>query len=140
VWQPVAGHRRRMILNHVRRGDGAPLVLVHGLGGSLRSWDLVVDGLAAHREVVALDLPGFGASPPLPETTMTSLADAVALFLSAQGLQRADLVGTSLGGGSCWRWCAATSGGTWWRWIRAVTGTVFDSPDETVRVVLEATA
>jgi pimeloyl-ACP methyl ester carboxylesterase len=94
----VAGHPTSVILNHVRRGSGAPLVLVHGLGGSLRSWDLVVDGLAAHREVVALDLPGFGASPPLPETTVATLADAVALFLSAQGLQRADLVGTSLGG------------------------------------------
>jgi pimeloyl-ACP methyl ester carboxylesterase len=71
---------------------------VHGLGGSLRSWDLVVDGLAAHREVVALDLPGFGESPPLPEITVATLADALALFLTAQGLARADLVGTSLGG------------------------------------------
>lgn len=87
-----------MILNHVRRGDGAPLVLVHGLGGSLRSWDLVVDGLAARRDVVALDLPGFGESPALPRTTVATLADALSLFLSAQGLQRADLVGTSLGG------------------------------------------
>jgi len=92
------GHLRQVILHHIRRGDGAPLVLVHGLGGSLRSWDLVVDGLAAHREVVALDLPGFGASPALPETTVDTLADAVAMFLSAQGWQRADLVGTSLGG------------------------------------------
>jgi pimeloyl-ACP methyl ester carboxylesterase len=87
-----------VLLNQVRRGAGAPVVLVHGLGGSLRSWDLVVDGLAAHREVVALDLPGFGAGPPLPETTVATLADALALFLTAQGLGRADLVGTSLGG------------------------------------------
>jgi pimeloyl-ACP methyl ester carboxylesterase len=87
-----------VLLNHVRRGRGAPLVLVHGLGGSLRSWDLVVDGLAVQREVVALDLPGFGESPPLPETTVATLADALALFLAAQGLSRADLVGTSLGG------------------------------------------
>ncbi len=87
-----------MLLNHARHGAGPPLVLVHGLGGSARSWDLVVDGLAAHREVVAPDLPGFGASPPLPETTVATLADALALFLAAQGLTRADLVGTSLGG------------------------------------------
>lgn len=87
-----------MLLNHVRRGAGPPLILVHALGGSLRSWDLVADGLAAHREVVALDLPGFGGSPPLPDTTVTTLADALALFLAAQGLRHADLVGTSLGG------------------------------------------
>jgi pimeloyl-ACP methyl ester carboxylesterase len=87
-----------VLLNHVRRGAGPPLVLVHGLGGSLRSWDLVIDGLAAHREVLALDLPGFGGSLPLPEISVATLADALAQFLTAQGLQRADLVGTSLGG------------------------------------------
>jgi pimeloyl-ACP methyl ester carboxylesterase len=87
-----------VLLNHVRHGEGSPLVLVHGLGGSLRSWDLVLDGLAAERAVVALDLPGFGGSPPLPEITVATLADALALFLTAQGLQRADLVGASLGG------------------------------------------
>jgi len=82
----------------VRRGSGAPLVLVHGLGGSLRSWDLVVAGLAAEREVIAVDLPGFGASPPLPETTFGALTDAVAAFLGEHGLERAGLVGSSLGG------------------------------------------
>jgi pimeloyl-ACP methyl ester carboxylesterase len=87
-----------MSLNHVRRGTGRPLVLVHALGGSLSSWDLVVEGLAAHREVVALDLPGFGASPALPDTTVTTLTDALEEFLAEQDMRRADLVGTSLGG------------------------------------------
>ena len=87
-----------MSLNHVRRGTGSPLVLVHALGGSVRSWDLVVDGLAAHREVIALDLPGFGASPALPNTGVTTLTDALEEFLTEQDLRRADLVGTSLGG------------------------------------------
>ena len=73
-------------------------MLVHGLGGSLRSWDLVVDGLAAHREVVALDLPGFGASAPLADTTVDTLTNAVEYFLAGQGLRHADLVGSSLGG------------------------------------------
>jgi pimeloyl-ACP methyl ester carboxylesterase len=73
-------------------------VLVHGLGGSLRSWDLVIDGLAAHRDVVALDLPGFGASPALADTTVDTLTNSLEYFLAGQGLRHADLVGSSLGG------------------------------------------
>lgn len=86
-------------LHHVRRGAGSPIVLVHGLGGSWRSWGRVLDGLAAHREVVALDLPGFGDSPVRPgRESPAALADAVAAFLAAQGLDRAALLGQSLGG------------------------------------------
>ena len=49
-----------------RIGSGAKLLLVHGLGGSWESWSLILDGLAAHREVIALDLPGHGASATQP--------------------------------------------------------------------------
>ncbi|MFN2534598.1 MAG: alpha/beta fold hydrolase [Pseudonocardiaceae bacterium] len=49
-----------MTLNHVRRGSGSPLLLVHGLGGGWRSWNPIIDGLAERREVIAVDLPGFG--------------------------------------------------------------------------------
>lgn len=86
-------------LHHVRRGSGAPIVLVHGLGGSWRSWGRVLDGLAAHREVVALDLPGFGASPARPGAeSVGGLADGVTAFLADHGLDRAALLGQSLGG------------------------------------------
>jgi pimeloyl-ACP methyl ester carboxylesterase len=54
-----------MHLHHVRLGTGKPLLLVHGLGASWQSWSTVVDRLAAEREVVAVDLPGFGETPPL---------------------------------------------------------------------------
>ena len=47
------------------RGTGEPLLLVHGTGSSLRVWVPLVDRLAARRSVFAVDLPGFGASPPL---------------------------------------------------------------------------
>lgn len=39
---------------------------MHGLGASWRSWAPILDLLAVHREVIAIDLPGFGDSPPLP--------------------------------------------------------------------------
>jgi len=85
---------------HVERhGMGRPLLLLHGLGSSLRTWDLVVPHLAAEREVIALDLPGFGATPPLPSpVTIAALTDAVQAFLATSGLDDVDLVGSSLGG------------------------------------------
>ena len=61
----AGGGARR--LNHVRRGEGEPLLLLHSLGGSLIQWSPVMDLLAAEREVIAVDMPGFGKSPELPE-------------------------------------------------------------------------
>jgi len=55
-----------MTLNHERAGSGEPLVLLHPLGGELVVWQPVFEGLAAERDTIALDLPGFGGSPPLP--------------------------------------------------------------------------
>lgn len=81
-----------------RTGSGPPLVLVHGLGGSWRTWRPVLPGLAAGREVVAVDLPGFaGDTPPLPEPTFDALTDALESWLRAEGLVDAPLVGSSLG-------------------------------------------
>ena len=85
-------------MNHVRRGSGKPLLLLHGLGGSRRSWSTILDDLAAHREVIAVDLPGFGETPPLDgETSIATLADAVANFLGERRLLGIDVVGCSMG-------------------------------------------
>jgi pimeloyl-ACP methyl ester carboxylesterase len=88
-------------LNYERRGSGEPLVLIHGLGGELGAWEPVMDQLAGERDVIAIDLPGFGASVPLPESvepTAGALAEAVGAFLSALGVERAHFGGNSLGG------------------------------------------
>jgi pimeloyl-ACP methyl ester carboxylesterase len=84
---------------HVERlGSGPPLLLLHGLGGSWRSFDPVVPALAAERELIAIDLPGFGMSPPLAgTTTVGALVDAVAAFLGEHGLLGVDVLGSSLG-------------------------------------------
>jgi pimeloyl-ACP methyl ester carboxylesterase len=57
------------MLAHERRGSGFPLVLIHGLGSRRQVWDPVIAELARHREVIAIDLPGFGESPLWPPPT-----------------------------------------------------------------------
>lgn len=54
-----------------RTGAGAPLVLLHGLGSSRHAWDPVIPALAEQFEVLAIDLPGFGDSEPLPQSGPT---------------------------------------------------------------------
>ena len=90
-----------MWLNHHRTGSGPPLVLIHGIGHRWQGWRPVIDRLEAEREIVALDLPGFGASPMAPPDTppgVGSLASLVAGFLAEMGLDRPHLAGNSLGG------------------------------------------
>ena len=87
-----------MQINYVLRGEGKPLLLVHGLGGSWRSWQLVLEALANQRSVIAIDLPGFGKSPPLRgEVTMHTMADALQQFLREHALDGTDAVGSSVG-------------------------------------------
>jgi pimeloyl-ACP methyl ester carboxylesterase len=84
-----------------RLGVGPPLVLLHGLGMSRRVWDPVVPALAEHFEVVAVDLPAFGDSAPLParaEPTPAALAAAVNELLDDLGISDPHVVGNSLGG------------------------------------------
>jgi pimeloyl-ACP methyl ester carboxylesterase len=91
-----------MDLNHVRRGTGEPLVLIHGIGHRWQAWTPVLDLLAEHHEVIAIDLPGFGLSPPPPRGTPVGMDRAVAVlaeFFSAAGLGAPHVAGNSLGGG-----------------------------------------
>ena len=86
-------------LHFVRRGRGEPLVLIHPLGAELVVWEPVMERLARDRDVIAVDLPGFGLSPPLDRTpTPEMLAGTVAALMDELGLQRAHVAGNSLGG------------------------------------------
>lgn len=85
-------------MHSIRRGTGRPLLLIHGLGGSWRSWTPILDALSHEREVIAVDLPGFGTTPPLAgPVTIATLADAVTDFVQANGLTGIDAVGSSMG-------------------------------------------
>lgn len=90
-----------MNLNFHRTGSGPPLVLIHGIGHSWHGFEPVLDLLAGDRDVIALDLPGFGASPPPPPGTppgAPSLARLVSAFLDTLDLERPHVAGNSLGG------------------------------------------
>jgi pimeloyl-ACP methyl ester carboxylesterase len=85
-------------MHFVRMGQGPPVLLVHGLGGTWRSWETILPALAAEREVIAIDLPGFGRTPPLEgEVTIAGLADAIADFIGEHGLDGIPAAGTSMG-------------------------------------------
>ncbi|MRH86559.1 alpha/beta fold hydrolase [Nocardia sp. SYP-A9097] len=86
-------------MNHHRAGSGEPLVLVHGVGSHWQVWEPIIDTLAESFDVIAVDLPGFGDSEPLPNTTVTTLADALVDFLAAEGIENPHLGGNSMGGG-----------------------------------------
>lgn len=124
-----------MTLHAERLGAGPPLIMVHGLGGSARSWDLVAPALSRSRQLVLIDLPGHGLSPPLPgRQTIAAFADAVCAFIAQEGLDGVDMVGSSVGarlvlelsrrgvGGHC---VALDPGGFWRGWeTRFFQGTI----------------
>ena len=86
-------------LNFIRQGAGEPILLLHGLGGNLASWNRVAASLARTNEVIAVDLPGHGNSPVLPGSgTFGGIADAVAGFIGTERLEGVAVVGMSLGG------------------------------------------
>jgi pimeloyl-ACP methyl ester carboxylesterase len=90
-----------MELAYDRRGSGEPLVLIHALGADRHVWRPVLDLLAAERDVIAVDLPGFGDSPPLANgdaPTARTLAQVVARFARDLGIDRPHVAGNSLGG------------------------------------------
>jgi pimeloyl-ACP methyl ester carboxylesterase len=85
----------------MRRGSGEALLLLHGLGGSTAVWTPVIERLARERDVLAIDLPGFGSAPPLPpevEPTAANLAAAVHGACGELGVERPHVAGNSLGG------------------------------------------
>ena len=78
-------------------GSGQTVVLIHGLGGSIANWEAIGYRLARHAHVVALDLPGFGLSPPGPDWSLETHAEAVRAF-AAEFSETTTLFGNSLGG------------------------------------------
>ena len=96
---------------HVRESgpqDAPAVLLIHGFGASLHTWDLWAQTFSQHLRVLRLDLPGSGLSPPdagndYSDTRSIALINAL---LDARGLQKVSLLGHSIGGRIAWTFAA----------------------------------
>ncbi|MFE1752977.1 alpha/beta fold hydrolase [Streptomyces anandii] len=98
---PTPHGPRTVTLSYARVGSGEPLLLLHGIGHHRQAWDPVVHLLAAERDVIAVDLPGFGASPALPDGLrhdLPTMNAALAALCEALEIERPHVAGNSLGG------------------------------------------
>jgi pimeloyl-ACP methyl ester carboxylesterase len=79
-------------------GDGPPLVLLHGLAGSGEWWQRNLPALSDAFRVTAIDLPGFGSSHPTARLILDEVPAQVAALLGELGIERAHVMGHSMGG------------------------------------------
>ena len=87
-----------MLLHHIHRGEGPPLILLHGLFGSAANLGMVARGLSQDFSVYSLDLPNHGQSPRCDAMGYPDMAQAVASFIEAQQLAPCHVLGHSMGG------------------------------------------
>lgn len=78
--------------------DAPAVLLVHGLGDESDTWRYILPPLAVHQRVIALDLPGFGRSDPLPQYRIPKILDVLLDLLATLDIPDATFVGSSLGG------------------------------------------
>ncbi|WP_236827088.1 MULTISPECIES: alpha/beta fold hydrolase [unclassified Blastococcus] len=92
----VHGHKRAFLL----AGEGPPLLLLHGIGNNCQTWAGVIDRLAEEHTVIAPDLLGHGDSDkPRGDYSIAAYANGMRDLLSVLDVERATVVGHSLGGG-----------------------------------------
>jgi pimeloyl-ACP methyl ester carboxylesterase len=86
-------------IDYFAAGEGRPVVLVHGITESRRTWDpLVAPLIAAGYRLIAVDLRGHGASSKAPPYDLATMAGDLGAVLAEQGHDDALLIGHSLGG------------------------------------------
>jgi pimeloyl-ACP methyl ester carboxylesterase len=84
---------------HFRKfGAGAPLIVLHGLLGSLDNWQPLVRRFAGHFQVFAVDLRNHGQSPHHDDVSYDAMAADLNEFMQTHGLPHAHLLGHSMGG------------------------------------------
>ena len=135
-------------MHHVERGAGRKLLLVHGLGGSWRSWSTILDALSIDRTVIAIDLPGHGDSPAEHDSgTFAGLVGSVERYIAEHDLAGVDLVGSSMGArivlelarrGNVGHVVALDPGGFWQGWERTFFRTTIGLSGRLLRAIRPA--
>jgi pimeloyl-ACP methyl ester carboxylesterase len=88
-------------IHYHEAGEGPALILLHGSGPGVTGWANFqgnIGAFAAHFRTLIIDLPGYGGSAPIAGNPMAISADAVIRFMNALGIERAHILGNSLGG------------------------------------------
>ncbi|WP_422359372.1 alpha/beta fold hydrolase [Reichenbachiella sp.] len=91
--------------------DSLPIVLIHGTGASLHTFDAWVEGLKNERRIIRMDLPGFGLTGPFPDRdyTMIHYVKFIEAFLTQLNIDSCVLGGNSLGGQIAWNYTVENS-------------------------------
>ncbi|MBY8864892.1 MULTISPECIES: alpha/beta fold hydrolase [Streptomyces] len=98
---PSAHGPQTVTLSYAREGAGEPLLLLHGIGHHRQAWDPVLHLVAGERDVISVDLPGFGASPALPgglRHDLPTMNAALGALCETLEIDRPHVAGNSLGG------------------------------------------
>lgn len=132
-------------MHQIQRGTGPKLLLIHGLGGSWQSWSTILDALCAHRTVIAIDLPGHGATPAEADSgSFVGLVGSVERFLHENELEGVDIVGSSMGArivlelarrGGVGNVVALDPGGFWRGWERSFFKTTIGLSGRLLRAI-----
>src|ERR1051326_7012472 len=87
------------VANYLAVGEGSEsLVFLHGVGGDSSLWQPQLEYFSRQYRAIAWDMPGSGASQALPEITFPALAEALCRLLDHLAIERAHLIGHSMGG------------------------------------------
>lgn len=131
-----------------RTGAGKPLLMIHGLGGRVRSWDPIAGRLAKHRQLIVFDLPGHGGSSAEADSgRFDGLVRSVSETIEKGGIRGVDMVGSSMGArivlelarkGVAGNVVALDPGGFWSGWERTFFRTTLAASIRLLRAVRPA--
>lgn len=87
------------VISYFDKGEGKPIVLIHGFAGSKLYWEKVLLGLSEYNRVIAIDLPGHGKSTMgVEKYSIEDMADLIKGLQNQLGLEKVTMFGHSLGG------------------------------------------